>query len=164
MREWCRNVYVAIFTVAQGMWITLWYFFQTYQRKAFTQHFEYPELPVPVKPRYRGFHSTVWAVLNDERQLGFSIHRINAGVDDGPLIYQYQLENDMKQTAAWYMEHFNAKVEAVLSDVVEGYLSGAIPEIEQDRKNASWVGKRSMEDCCIDFDRDIAYQTARSDE
>ena len=22
----------------------------------FTQHFEYPELPVPVKPRYRGFH------------------------------------------------------------------------------------------------------------
>ena len=56
MREWCRNVYVAIKTVAQGMWITLWYFFQTYKRKAFTQHFEYPELPVPVKPRYRGFH------------------------------------------------------------------------------------------------------------
>jgi len=56
MREWCRNVYVAVKTVAQGMWITLWYFFQTYQRKAFTQHFEYPELPVPVKPRYRGFH------------------------------------------------------------------------------------------------------------
>src|SRR5258708_9585249 len=56
MREWCRNVYVAVKTVAQGMWITLWYFFQTYKRKAFTQHFEYPELPVPVKPRYRGFH------------------------------------------------------------------------------------------------------------
>ena len=56
MREWCRNVYVAVMTVAQGMWITLWYFFQTYHRKAFTQHFEYPELPVPVKPRYRGFH------------------------------------------------------------------------------------------------------------
>src|SRR5439155_26579816 len=56
MREWCRNVYVAIKTVAQGMWITLWYFFQTYKRKAFTQHFEYPELPVPVNPRYRGFH------------------------------------------------------------------------------------------------------------
>jgi NADH-quinone oxidoreductase subunit I len=56
MREWFRNVYVAIRTVAQGMWITLWYFFQTYKRKAFTQHFEYPELPVPVKPRYRGFH------------------------------------------------------------------------------------------------------------
>jgi NADH-quinone oxidoreductase subunit I len=56
MREWWRNVVVAVKTVAQGMWVTLWYFLQTYKRKAFTQHFEYPELPVPVKPRYRGFH------------------------------------------------------------------------------------------------------------
>ncbi len=56
MLSWFRNVKVAIATVAQGMWITLWYFLQTYKRSAFTQHFEYPELPVPVKPRYRGFH------------------------------------------------------------------------------------------------------------
>jgi len=56
MRTWFRNVVVAVKTVAQGMWVTLWYFLQTYKRKAFTQHFEYPELPVPVKPRYRGFH------------------------------------------------------------------------------------------------------------
>src|ERR1700730_17373151 len=56
MKAWFRNIIVAIQTVAQGMWITLWYFLQTYKRKAFTQHFEYPELPVPVKPRYRGFH------------------------------------------------------------------------------------------------------------
>ena len=56
MRDWFRNVLVAITTVGQGMWITLWYFLQTYKRKAFTQHFEYPELPVAVKPRYRGFH------------------------------------------------------------------------------------------------------------
>ncbi len=56
MGTWLRNVRVAIQTVAQGMYITLWYFLQTYKRKAFTQYFEYPELPVPVKPRYRGFH------------------------------------------------------------------------------------------------------------
>ena len=56
MRQWFRNVIVAIKTVGQGMWVTLWYFLQTYKRKVFTQHFEYPELPVPVKPRYRGFH------------------------------------------------------------------------------------------------------------
>ena len=56
MRKWMSNVALAIKTVGQGMWITLWYFFQTYKRRAFTQEFEYPELPVPVKPRYRGFH------------------------------------------------------------------------------------------------------------
>jgi NADH-quinone oxidoreductase subunit I len=56
MRVWFRNVVLAIKTVAQGMYITLWYFLQTYRRRTFTERFEYPELPVPVKPRYRGFH------------------------------------------------------------------------------------------------------------
>jgi acetyltransferase len=31
---------LAIKTVAEGMFITLWYFFQTYRRKAFTQYFD----------------------------------------------------------------------------------------------------------------------------
>jgi NADH-quinone oxidoreductase subunit I len=56
MREWFRNLITAIKTVGQGMYITLWYFIQTYRRKTFTERYEYPELPVPVKPRYRGFH------------------------------------------------------------------------------------------------------------
>src|SRR5215471_17716335 len=56
MRTWLNNVVLAIKTVGQGMYVTLWYFFQTYKRRAFTQQFEYPELPVPVKARYRGFH------------------------------------------------------------------------------------------------------------
>jgi NADH-quinone oxidoreductase subunit I len=56
MRTWFRNVRLAIGTIAQGMFVTLDYMVQTFRRKAFTQHFEYPEKPVPIKPRYRGFH------------------------------------------------------------------------------------------------------------
>ena len=55
---WLGNVLEAIYTVAHGMWVTLRTWFKTYQpdRKTFTEHFEYPELPVPVAARYRGFH------------------------------------------------------------------------------------------------------------
>src|SRR5262249_43859778 len=56
LRDWCNNVYLAIKTVAQGMYVTLWYMVQTYRRQTFTERYEYPELPVPVKPRYRGYH------------------------------------------------------------------------------------------------------------
>ncbi len=66
MRRWFKDVIMAILTVAQGMKITLRYFFRTYRHDrqlgiyqvpgTFTHHFEYPEKPVPVKPRYRGFH------------------------------------------------------------------------------------------------------------
>src|SRR3984893_12655166 len=56
MRAWFYNVIVAIKTVAEGMYVTLGYFLQTYRRKTFTERFEYPELLVPVKPRYRRYH------------------------------------------------------------------------------------------------------------
>ena len=58
MRQWFRDVYDAVFTVAQGLVITLRYWMKTYdhERRTFTEKFEYPELPVPVAPRYRGFH------------------------------------------------------------------------------------------------------------
>jgi len=56
MREWFGNVWLAISTVASGMAVTLRTVFRTYRRRAFTEVYEYPEVPVPVKARYRGFH------------------------------------------------------------------------------------------------------------
>jgi NADH-quinone oxidoreductase subunit I len=58
MFEWIRNIVVSVWTVAHGMWITLRYWFITYdpKRGTFTEQFEYPEKPVPVAARYRGFH------------------------------------------------------------------------------------------------------------
>lgn len=54
--EWFRNVIQTVLTVVEGMKVTIRYFFQTYQRGTFTEKFEYPELPLAVSPRYRGFH------------------------------------------------------------------------------------------------------------
>ena len=58
MIEWFRNIIVAISTVAEGMVVTLRNWFITYRedRGTFTERFEYPEKPVPVAARYRGFH------------------------------------------------------------------------------------------------------------
>ena len=56
MIRWFQNVLRAVYTVAYGMWVTLWTMLRTYRRKAFTEVYEYPEAPVPVKARYRGFH------------------------------------------------------------------------------------------------------------
>jgi NADH-quinone oxidoreductase subunit I len=58
MRRWLRNVYLAVITVAQALWVCLRYWFRTYdpKRKTFTEQYEYPELPTHVAPRFRGFH------------------------------------------------------------------------------------------------------------
>ena len=54
--EWCRNIWVAVSTLISGMWVTARTMLMTYRRKTFTETYEYPEVPVPVKARYRGFH------------------------------------------------------------------------------------------------------------
>ena len=41
--EWFRNVWFAVTTVLQGMWITLRTMTKTYERKAFAEIYEYPE-------------------------------------------------------------------------------------------------------------------------
>jgi NADH-quinone oxidoreductase subunit I len=56
MIQWFRNVWMAVATVIQGLSVTLGIMGKTYRRRTFTEVFEYPEVPVPVKPRYRGFH------------------------------------------------------------------------------------------------------------
>ena len=56
MLSWFRNVWLAVNSISRGMFVTLAHFVQTFRRQAFTQRFAYPENPVPVRPRYRGFH------------------------------------------------------------------------------------------------------------
>jgi NADH-quinone oxidoreductase subunit I len=58
MRNWFRNVYQAVTTVAAALGVCLRYWLRTYnpKRKTFTEHYEYPELPVKVAPRFRGYH------------------------------------------------------------------------------------------------------------
>ena len=56
MVAWFGNVVRAVSSIASGMYVTLWYFARTYRRGTFTSHFAYPEVPVPIRPRYRGFH------------------------------------------------------------------------------------------------------------
>lgn len=55
---WFTNIFQAVATVAHALWITMRYWGRTYDsgRKTFTEHFEYPELPLALAPRYRGFH------------------------------------------------------------------------------------------------------------
>ncbi len=58
LASWLRDIVVAVVTVAKALVVTIRYWTRTYdpRRKTFTERFEYPELPVKVAERYRGFH------------------------------------------------------------------------------------------------------------
>ena len=58
VRNWLANIWTAVRTVGEAMWVTIRYWARTYNpaRRTFTEQFEYPELPLVVAPRYRGFY------------------------------------------------------------------------------------------------------------
>jgi NADH-quinone oxidoreductase subunit I len=58
MLRWFRNIVTAVITVLQALWVSVRYWIRTYdpRRRTFTEHYEFPELPIALAPRYRGFH------------------------------------------------------------------------------------------------------------
>lgn len=111
-------------------------------------------------PRYRGMHSTVWAILNGEPELGLTIHLMNEDIDDGPILGQYRIPY-AAQTSAEVMEACHAIVARELGEVVRGYLEGRIQPAPQDKSLATWVPRRNHADCRIDF-RQPCEQIARA--
>lgn len=111
-------------------------------------------------PQYRGMHSTVWAILNDEPELGGTIHLMSQYIDDGDILYQFRVANDRTSTSRQYMETFNHIVEDNVADVLTRFIQGSLIPQKQDKSKASWVGKRNEKDCMIDFSKPIAYQKA----
>ena len=56
LQVWIANVVRTVKTVISGMVVTGRYWLRTYRRGTFTEIYEYPEKPIPVASRYRGFH------------------------------------------------------------------------------------------------------------
>ncbi len=107
-------------------------------------------------PKYRGLHSLVWAMLNFEDKLGFTIHLMNEYIDDGDILDQFTI-NYKNQTSYEIMQLFDRYIRENLGRVVKEFLEGKITPIRQNREEATWVAKRNIDDCIIDFNMSNRY-------
>lgn len=103
-------------------------------------------------PKYRGVHALAWAMINMEKELGFTIHLMNEYVDDGDILEQFKVKYN-NQTAQEMLSLFNEYVEENLGRVVFDFINNKIKPIKQNREHATWVTKRSLTDCIIDFNQ-----------
>ena len=103
-------------------------------------------------PKYRGVHALAWAMINMEEELGFSIHLMNEYVDDGDILEQFRVKYE-NQTAKEMLKLFDDYVEENLGRVVLDYINNKITPIKQNREDATWVTKRNLTDCIIDFNQ-----------
>lgn len=50
-------------------------------------------------PRHRGVHTAIWPILEGDSRSGVTLHRMTAGIDDGPIIDQFTIDLHPSTTA-----------------------------------------------------------------
>lgn len=101
-------------------------------------------------PKYRGLHSIYWAIMNGERELGYTIHEINEKIDDGNIIYQYRFPYK-NYTVGEIHELFYCDLTENLGRILSQYMDGKIDVRKQQFEEATWVPRRNLDDCFIDY-------------
>ena len=103
-------------------------------------------------PRYRGMHAIVWAMLNGETHVGFTLHETSLLLDQGPIIYQ--ASTPVSNYTSWeLMLTIDGMVENTIHDVVDDYLCGKIIPKPQSNKEAIYVAPRNKEDCRVSWEK-----------
>lgn len=102
-------------------------------------------------PEYRGLHGGTWAIINGERVHGYTIHKVDSGIDSGPVYHQgfvnAEMTDDVHIIRRKIFEKFAEEIEVVFLDIIEG----SIQPVEQDEKKAKYVSRRKPEDGLISW-------------
>jgi methionyl-tRNA formyltransferase len=103
-------------------------------------------------PRYRCRANVNWAIINDEKVVGITIHTISSGLDEGGILFQQLIPIHDDQTVADLYEALNMIQRAQLADAVQRHLDGDVG-LSQREKEATYGCSRNPEDGEIDWSK-----------
>ncbi|WP_199442430.1 methionyl-tRNA formyltransferase [Umezawaea beigongshangensis] len=102
-------------------------------------------------PAYAGFSPLIWALINDEKEVGVTAHVMDDTLDAGDVVLQRSVPVGPRDTTA---DLFRKTVELFGPITVDGLAeiaSGRTDFTKQDRSKASFFHKRAEEDLRIDW-------------
>lgn len=82
-------------------------------------------------PSYKGGAPLVWQILNNEPKVGTSVFRLEAGVDSGPILAQYDVQNLPSDHIGTLLEKLESKLIENASEWLAPILSGSAEPKEQ---------------------------------
>ncbi|MGP4048928.1 methionyl-tRNA formyltransferase [Streptomyces sp. 2A115] len=102
-------------------------------------------------PAYAGFSPLIWALINGEREVGVTAHRMNAELDAGDVLLQRAVPVGPTDTVTDLFHRTVDLIAPVVTESLDLIASGRARWIPQDRSRASFFHKRSLEDSRIDW-------------
>ncbi|MCE6993504.1 methionyl-tRNA formyltransferase [Saccharothrix sp. S26] len=102
-------------------------------------------------PAYAGFSPLIWALINDEKEVGVTAHMMDETLDAGDIVLQRAVPVGPRDTTA---DLFHKTLELFGPITVDGLAEiakGRTDFVKQDRSKASFFHKRAEEDLRIDW-------------
>ncbi len=106
-------------------------------------------------PHYRGSSPVVWALLNGDAGLGYSVFRLTTGMDEGPIAAAGSVPRGDGYIAG-ALERLTAAAVPAFVNVARGLLDGTSAFRDQIHAGASYAAPRLPSDGCIDWTSDAA--------
>ncbi|MFI6097660.1 methionyl-tRNA formyltransferase [Lentzea sp. NPDC051213] len=102
-------------------------------------------------PKYAGFSPLIWALLNDEKEVGVTAHMMDDTLDAGDIVFQRSVPVGPRDTTADLFQKTLELFGPITVDGLAEIASGRTDFVKQDRSQASFFHKRAEEDLRIDF-------------
>ncbi|MEU6807147.1 methionyl-tRNA formyltransferase [Streptomyces neyagawaensis] len=102
-------------------------------------------------PSYAGFSPLIWALINGEREVGVTAHRMDAELDMGDVLVQRAVPVGPRDTATDLFHRTVDLIGPIVTDSLDLIASGKAVWTPQDRSRSSFFHKRSLEDSRIDW-------------
>ncbi len=97
-------------------------------------------------PAYRGATPAVGMILDHQRRGGFSVIKMDAKLDHGPILYQQAWPLPANWTASWYYQKAFGEMARQLKNILFAYRHGQLQPKTQNQQGASFTYRLSRQD------------------
>ena len=102
-------------------------------------------------PRYRGAAPIQWAILNDDKETGVTIMRMDVGMDTGPIVSQQATAISPEDDAQTLHDRLAALGAELLVKTIPDYVTGRIQPRTQPETGVVYAPKIKKEDGEVDW-------------
>ena len=101
-------------------------------------------------PKYSGFSPINWAIINDEKEIGITVHYMDETVDTGDIVLQRKIQVGITDDIKIIFEKVLEIYPNMILDAINFVEAGKNP-IKQDKMKRFWVSRRMPKDGRIDW-------------
>lgn len=110
-----------------------------------------------ILPDNRGYHTLGWGFINGYRELGYTLHIMDEGLDSGDVIYTFKYIVKKKTTFADVKNAIGLDQKKNIVKVISDYINGKIKSKKQKIRYPKYFSKRNISDCMINWNNDAVF-------